>query len=74
VSPYTPHAQIADSETMYGRLHQPTAEQLLRIEAYREAYEKVFGAEPAGTHWIDTLGELVMLRRHGGLPAFDPSK
>jgi hypothetical protein len=69
---YTPHAQIAKEETIYGRTLQPTPEQLVHIEAYRAAYQKAFGAEPAGTHWIDTVKELVLLRRAGGLSGFTP--
>lgn len=65
---YTPHAQIAKTETFYGRLTQPTPKELVVIEAYRERYREAFAEYPAGTHWIDGLGELVVLRRPGGLP------
>jgi len=65
---YTPHAQIAKTENFYGQLHQPTQGQLIVIDAYRERCREAFGEWPAGTHWIDELKELVVLRRPGGLP------
>ena len=68
VSPYTPHAQIARNETLYGRLTQPTPAELVVIDAYRATYLQAFGVQPAGTHWVDGLQVMVLLRRDGGLP------
>lgn len=68
MSPYTPHAQLVTTEMMVGRLAQPSPEELEKIEAYRAAYQVAFGREPAGTHWVDGLDKLVLLRRAGGLP------
>jgi len=70
---YTPHAQIARTENIYGRLEQPKPPELEVIETYRETYRQAFGVYPAGTHYIDGLDLLVVLRRPGGRPG-DPSK
>jgi hypothetical protein len=50
--PYTPHAQIIESETCYTRRREPTPAQLTVIEECREAYRQTLGAYPAG----DALG------------------
>jgi hypothetical protein len=68
MSPYTPHARIIDEELVQGHAHEPTPEQLEKIEAYREAYLRMFDVYPAGSHWVDTVGRMVLLRRPGGLP------
>jgi hypothetical protein len=65
---YTPHAQIAREERLIGRLVQPNPEELRLIEVYRTNYHAAFGVEPVGTHWLDSLGCMVLLRRAGGLP------
>ena len=45
---YTPHAQLIENEEWFGRRKEPTPEQLVVIEAYREKYLQAFGAYPAG--------------------------
>lgn len=69
---FTAYAQIATTETVYGRYREPTPEELKEIDAYRDAYLAAFGVYPAGTHWIDCVGALVNLLRPGGIPGGDP--
>lgn len=74
MSPYTAHAQIIDEEKVQGMAHQPTPDQLGKIEQYRETYKKAYGVYPAGSHWVDTVGKMVLLRRPGGLPGWSAEK
>ena len=66
--PYTPHAQLIESEQWLGRRKEPTPEQLTVIEEYRGKYLRTFGPYPAGTHYIDGLDLFVSLLRPGGIP------
>jgi hypothetical protein len=68
--PYTAHAQVVEGEEVYGPYREPTAQELVVIEAYRATYLQAFGVEPAGTHWIDGVGSLVSLLREGGIPGW----
>lgn len=74
MSPYTPHAQIVETEEIHGTLRQPTPEELTVIEEYRNLYRERFDEYPAGTHWVDTLRTMVLLRRPGGLPGSETYK
>jgi hypothetical protein len=65
---YTPHAQLIENEEWFGRWKEPTPEQLVVIEAYREKYLQAFGVYPAWTHYIDALDRFVSLLRPGGIP------
>jgi hypothetical protein len=68
VSPYTAHAQIIDEERVEGQCHQPSPDELALIEEYRETYLKAYGLYPAGSHWVEAVGKMVLLRRPGGIP------
>lgn len=63
---FTAHAQVVDTEEVYGRYLEPTPGQLEIIEAYREKYRQAFEVYPAGSHWVDGVG-LVSLLRPGGI-------
>jgi hypothetical protein len=65
------HAQMVLSEQVYGQFRNPTPEQLIVIEAYRERYRATFGEYPAGHHWIDGVKALVSLLRPDGIPDSD---
>jgi len=68
MTPYIGRAQIVvDDEKVYGRYRDPTPEELLLIDEYRERYQQAFGVEPAGSHWIDSVRALVSLLRAGGI-------
>jgi hypothetical protein len=67
VSPFTARAQIVLDEKVYGRFRDPTEEEMVVIDAYREKYKEVFGEYPAGTHWVDGVSALVSLLRPGGI-------
>ncbi len=67
MSPFTAHAQIVSTENVYGAYQEPTSEELEKIEAYREQYRQAFGEYPAGSHWIDSIKQLVSLLRPGGI-------
>ena len=69
---YTPHAQLITDEQWLGRRSQPTPEQLVVVEDYREKYLQAFGVYPAGSHYLDALDAFVALLRPGGLPTALP--
>ena len=69
---YTPHARIVISEKVQGQSREPTTDELIVLDSYREVYRLTFGEWPAGTHFVDALKTFAIFRR-AGLPQ-DPQQ
>lgn len=64
---YISRAQMCETDMVYGRFRDPTPEELVVIDEYREKYLAAFGVYPAGSHWVDGVHSLVNMVRPGGI-------
>ena len=69
---YTPHARIVISEKVQGQSREPTTDELIVLDSYREVYRLTFGEWPAG-RWRTSSAHRRSVSRRAGLPQ-DPQQ